>query len=107
MSDEIIRLLSEQVQLAREQVRLARVQVQPVAREVLRQVFFDGGEPHRDRVRIYANLDGSAQRVVAERAGVTQPTVSRWSNEWKRLGIVDEDGVAVFNIYDFYPELEG
>lgn len=94
------------IQLLQELIRLTRVQVQPVARELLRQVFFEDGSPKTEHVRIYANLDGSPQREVAERAGVTQSTVSRRSNEWKRQGLVDEEGKAVFAIYDFFPELE-
>lgn len=89
-----------------ELVRLTRVQVYPVAKQLLREEFFDGDEPRRERVRVYANLDGTSQREVAERAGVHQSSVSRWSNEWKRRGLVDEEGMAVFNVHDFFPELE-
>lgn len=92
--------------LLAELVRLTRVQVYPVATQLLREEFFDGDEPKMDRVNVYANLDGAAQRDVAQKAGVHQSSVSRWSNEWKRKGLVDDDGVAVFNVYDFFPDLE-
>lgn len=95
------------VALLRELVQLTRVATYPVAKEVLRDAFFDEGEPRTKRVRVYANLDGSSQREVAETAGTSQTSVSNWSREWQRLGLVGENGEAVFDIYDFFPELEG
>lgn len=95
-------------QLLRELVKLARVQVYPVARALLEDEFFKDGEPMLDRVRVYAALDGSkTQTAVAESAGVGQASVSRWKVQWQRKGLVDDDGVATFNIYDFFPDLEG
>lgn len=92
--------------LLRELVQLTRVSTYPVAKEILRETFFDGDGPQEKWVRVYANLDGRSQREVADAAGVDQSTVSRWSREWKRLGLVGEDGDAVFDIYDFFPGLE-
>lgn len=96
----------EAVELLRELVRLTRVQVHPVAKDMLRDELFAGDEPEMDRVRVYAALDGSAQREVADEAGVHQTTVSRWSRDWRRKGLVDAEGVAVFDPYDFFPDLK-
>lgn len=93
-------------ELLRELVQLTRVSTYPVAKEMLRDAFFEGDEPREKRIRVYANLDGSPQREVAETAGTSQTSVSNWSQEWERLGLVDEDGKAVFDIFDFFPELE-
>lgn len=92
--------------LLRKLVQLTRVSTYPVAKKILRDTFFDDGEPRIKRVLVYASLDGRTQSDVGEAAGVAQSTVSNWSGEWERLGLVGEDGEAVFDIYDFFPELE-
>lgn len=92
-------------ELLRELVQLTRVATYPVAKEMLHDAFFNGDEPQEKRVRVYANLDGRSQREVADAAGASRTSVSKWSGEWKRLGLVGEDGEAVFDIYDFFPEL--
>lgn len=94
-----------ETQLLQELVELTRVATYPVARDVLRDVFFEGGEPQMVRVQVYANLDGRPQREIAEVADTSQTSVSKWSREWSRIGLVRGDGTAVFNIYDFFPEL--
>lgn len=93
-------------QLLRQLVRLARVQVHPVAKELMRSEFFRDGEPREGRIAVYVNLDGSSQSEVADASDVSQATVSRWSKEWKRKGLVDEDGIAVFDFFDFFPDVK-
>lgn len=93
--------------LLRDLVQMTKVQVYPVAKNMLRDEFFDEDTPRERRIGVYANLDGSSQSAVAEEVGVSQSTVSSWSQEWKRKGLVDEEGEAVFDIYDFFPDLEG
>lgn len=97
--------MQEDLQLLQELVQLTRVLVRPAARQWLESEFFEGGEPQQDRIRVYANLNGRAQREIADAAGVNQSSVSRWSKEWKRKGLVDEDGTAVLDFYHFFPEL--
>lgn len=94
-------------QLVNELVRLNRVQVQPVARRLLEESLFSDGEPEMDRIQVYAALDGTPQREIAGDIGVSQTSVSRWAREWKRQGLVDAEGRAVFDPYDFFPDLEG
>lgn len=86
-------------------VQLQRVQVHPVAKSLLEDIFFEDGEPRLKRVRVYARLDGSSQSKIAEQAGVSQPSVSAWTRDWKRVGLVSQEGKAVFDILDFFPEL--
>jgi len=96
-------------ELLRELVQLARVRTYPVAREVLRSTFYQADEtPRLKWVRAYAHMDGKrSQTAVGEAAGASQASVSTWSRDWQRLGLVTDDGRAVFDIYSFFPELEG
>ena len=98
--------MNEQTKLLKELVQLARVQVYPVAYRLLESEFFQDGEAQLDRIQVYGHLNGSAQRDVAKAAGVNQSSVSRWSTSWKRKGLVDDEGKAVFDIFDFFPGLE-
>lgn len=93
--------------LLQELVRLTRVLVQPIADQLMRRDFLDEeGQPRIDRLRVYARLDGRPQKESAVASGVNQSSVSRWSQEWKRKGLVADDGTAVFAVGDFFPELE-
>lgn len=96
----------ESEKLLRELVELTRVMVHPTAKAALKDAFFEGDDPRLKRIRVYANLDGSPQAEVADAAGVGQGSVSRWSRSWKRRGLVNEDNEAVFDIFDFFPDLE-
>lgn len=94
-------------QLLEELVRLNRVRVQPIARRLLEESLFTDGKPEMDRVEVYAGLDGTPQREIASNVGVSQTSVSRWARQWKRQGLVDGEGKAVFDPYDFFPNLGG
>lgn len=93
--------------ILRELVTLNRITSYPAAKAAVRDAFFDkNGEPRRDRVDVYKALDGQlSQRDVAGKAGVNQSSVSRWSREWQRLGLVDGSGRAMFELGDFFPEI--
>lgn len=93
--------------LLRELVTLNRLATYPAAKAAMRDAFFDkDGQPRTDRVKVYQNLDGNqTQRDVATAAGVNQSSVSRWSREWQRIGLVDGSGKAAFNLSDYFSEV--
>ena len=87
-----------------ELVRLMRILVYPVAKQMLADEFLTDGKLRMDRAKVYAALDGTSQRQVGERTSTSRSTVQRWVLEWRRKGLVDAEGRAVFALGDYLPD---
>jgi len=71
-------------------------------RDMLVQVFGTEDEPKGQQRLVYSLLgERYTQKQIADMAQTTQPTVSTWSTQWKRLGLVRSDGTPAFNLTDF------
>jgi hypothetical protein len=85
LTDELQELVEIKKCLA-ELVRLTRVQTFPNIKACLENSL--GSPPKR---LAYDLTDGEhSQTEIARAVGVTQPAVSYWWNEWKKLGLTDK-----------------
>lgn len=107
MDDEAKALLLDLVTLNRELVALSRLAAYPAAKTTMRAAFLEkDGAVRTDRAKVYQKLKGKqSQREIAGEVNVNQSSVSRWSREWQRLGLVDDSGKAVFDLSDYLPEI--
>lgn len=102
-----IQLLREINSSLKELVVLTRIQANEHVQQLLRSEFYNKEGPIQDRIRVYQHLhEGLSQQETADQVdGVSQSTVSRWLQHWRKIGLADDSGV-LFDLSDFLPNLE-